>query len=126
MKVLWFSRHDMTDAQREMFQWCQVTKVDGSPANVHVPFEATVDNAAEKTQLPAMKDYIQEFDVLAIVAPIGLQQQFLQIAGGRPVVYAKTRREVLEGGEKVVFNFDGWERLIKIEVATEKFTLCEA
>lgn len=119
-RVLWFSRHDMTAEQAALFTNCEVTKVNGSPANVHVDFTGSVDNGPE-IELLALKHLVKGFDIIAIVAPIGMQQQFLQIAEHRPVIYAKTRREVLEDGQKVVFNFDGWEQLIKIEVVTQPY-----
>lgn len=120
-KIMWFSRHDMTSEQASIFQNCEITKVNGSPANVHVPFSGTINNG-EESQLPALKELVKNFDILAIVAPIGLQQQFLQISGDKPVIMAKTRREIING-DKVVFNFDGWEQLLKIEIQTKPFEL---
>lgn len=123
-KVLWFSRHDMTQEQAEMFVGSEITKISGSPANVHVPFEGSVNNA-ELEQLPSLKELVVKFDVVAIVAPIGLQQQFLQVTKC-PVIFAKTRRELVkkDGQEdKVTFIFDGWEQLVKIEVVTAPFSL---
>ena len=124
-KVFWFSRHNMTEEQAAMFAGLQITKVNGSPANVHVPFQGSVNDGEEET-LPPVKDMVKDFDILAIVAPIGLQQQFLAVAGGRPVIFAKTKRELVkvEGQEdKVTFIFDGWEQLEKIEVVTKPFSL---
>ncbi len=123
-KVLWFSRHDMTADQAAMFDGCDITKVNGSPANVHVAFEGSVNNGQTETLAP-LKEMVANFDVVAIVAPIGIQQQFLSICKV-PVIFAKTKRELVaqDGKEDtVVFNFDGWEQLIKIEVVTVPFSL---
>ena len=73
-----------------------------------------------------LKDEIEDSDIIAIVAPVNIQQQFLKVAGSdKPVIMAKSERIVeddLEGGEsKVVFKFLKWERLVKIEVVLEDF-----
>ena len=68
---------------------------------------------------------INNYDVYAIVAPIALQQQFLRVAGEKPVIMAKSNRVITknpEGGEdKISFVFDKWERIKKIEVIIEDF-----
>lgn len=124
MRVLWFSRHDMSDAQKALFINDEVTKVNGSPANVHVPFKGNVNNSKEEVELSPLKDMVKDYDVIAIVLPIHLEQQVLGIAGNRPVIKAMTKRELIkvEGEEdKVAFVFDGWKRIVKIEVVLEDF-----
>lgn len=116
-KVLWFSRHQMTDSQKEIFSNCEITTISGSPANVHVEFEGSVNGV--DTKLLPLKEIVKDFDIIAIVLPIHLEQQVLGIAGNKPVIKAMTKRELI----KVVFNFDGWKRIIKIEVIMEDFTL---
>lgn len=123
-KVLWFSRHQMTDSQKEIFSNCEITTISGSPANVHVEFEGSVNGV--DTKLLPLKEIVKDFDIIAIVLPIHLEQQVLGIAGNKPVIKAMTKRELIKvNGEedKVVFNFDGWKRIIKIEVIMEDFTL---
>ena len=126
-KVLWFSRHEMTDAQflalTNKLGNIAVTQVNASPANVHVPFTGDVNGVS--TDIESVKSMIRDFDVLAIVAPIGLQQQFLSIAGEKPVIVAQNTR-ILEkdkdGGEdKVVFTFGGWKRIMKIDIIMTDF-----
>lgn len=116
----------MTPEQGAIFAGHQVTKVSGSPANVHVPFRGVVDNG-EEVDLPALKELIRDFDVLAVVLPIHLKQQLLGVAGETPVIEALTKRELVkqeDGGEdKVVFNFQAWHRVVRIEVVTEPFSL---
>lgn len=126
-KVLWFSRHTMTEEQKKALTdklgQIQMMQVNGSPANVHVPFEGEVDGIAGLQ--PAVKELCQNCDVLAIVAPIGLQEQFLKISGGKPVIIAQTKRQIIKGEngteDKVNFVFDGWKQLKKIEIVMEDF-----
>ena len=77
----------------------------------------TINNVSE------IEDIV-EYDVYAIVAPIALQQQFLKIAGSRPVIMAKSDRIIAktpEGEDKISFVFNKWERIKKIEVVIEDF-----
>lgn len=76
--------------------------------------DRTINSAFE------IKKEIDDCDIIAIVAPIGLQQQFLQLAGKKPVIMAVNER-LFEEGQKVVFRFVKWERLLKIEVLKEDF-----
>lgn len=108
-KVLWFSRHTMTAEQLEALGIVrEIVQCDG-----------TISSAWE------LADEIKDCDIIAIVAPINLQAQFLKIAGDKPVIMALSERVITpdpEGGEsKVEFVFQKWERLIKIEVEKEDF-----
>ena len=108
-KVLWVSRHQMTPEQREALG--EVEKI--------VQIDRTLQSAFE------LEKEIGEADVIAIVAPINLQQQFLRLAGEKPVIMAKNNREVVpaeDGGEsKVIFHFEKWERLKKIVIEMEDY-----
>lgn len=112
VKVLWFSRHTMTDAQQEA-----LVKKFGEIEIAQV--NKTVNSAYE------LKEEIDAADVVAIVAPINLQQQFLKLADDKPVIIAETKRELVKSEDgtedKVNFIFNGWTRLVKIEVITESF-----
>jgi hypothetical protein len=125
-KILWFSRHDMSEPQLSAlvrkFGEVTVTKVNGTIQNVHTPFEAVVDNEEESMTLPSFKAIAMDFDVLAIVAPTGLQEQILAIAGDKPVIMTKNLREFKEDGE-AVFTFLKWFRVIEIKIVTEDFAL---
>ena len=107
-KVLWFSRHEMTADQRAALGNCEITQINRS-----------IQNAYE------LEKEIKENDIIAIVAPINLQQQFLKIAGEKPVIMAVNDRVLVpqaDGSEdKVEFRFVKWERLLKIEVVKEDF-----
>lgn len=72
-----------------------------------------------------LQQEIDNADVIAIVAPINLQQQFLKLAGEKPVIMAVNDRVLIpqpDGTEdKVEFRFVKWERLLKIEVVKEDY-----
>ena len=85
-----------------------------------VQVNRTINSAFE------LKDEIDAADIIAIVAPIGLQAEFLRLAGDKPVIVAVNDRVLVpsEDGtneDKVEFHFVKWERLIKIEVLKEDF-----
>ena len=108
-KVLWFSRHTMTAEQLSALGTVrEIVQCDG-----------TISSAWE------LAEEINDCDIIAIVAPINLQQQFLKLAGDKPVVMALSERVITpdpEGGEsKVDFVFQKWERLLRIEVEKEDF-----
>lgn len=123
VKVLWFSRHEMSTEQKvdleKKLGEIHVLQINGTAPNVHVPFEASI-NGAEMTEVKALKEWVAEADVVAIVAPIALQQQFLSVAGEKPVIMTENAR-VFSEGEKVQFKFVRWFRICKIEVVTEDF-----
>ena len=68
-KVLWFSRHEMTLEQRAALGDVEIIQIN-----------KTVQSAYE------LQDEIN--DIIAIVAPINLQQQFIKLANGKPVIMA--------------------------------------
>ena len=105
-KVLWFSRHEMTASQI-----MDLERIFGK-VNIH-QVSRTIQHAIE------LKREIHENDVIAIVAPLPLQQEFLELAGGKPVIFCKNKR-ILDGdGGKVRFIFDGWFKIKKIDVVIE-------
>lgn len=107
-KVFWFSRHEMTPEQRAALGECEIIQCNK-------PINTAYD----------VQEEARECDILAIVAPINLQQQFLKIAEGRPVIIAVNDRVLIpqkDGSEdKVAFKFVKWEQLIKIEVIKKDF-----
>ena len=102
-KVLWFSRHEMTEAQRKALGEVEINQID-----------RTIRRADE------LKQEIDASDIIAIVAPIELQQQFLALAGDKPVIMAVNERIFVpqpDGSKaKMEFQFRKWERLLKIEI----------
>ena len=109
-KVLWFSRHEMTVEQKNALGDCEITQISRS-----------IESAYE------LQGEIEAADIVAIVAPINLQSQFLKLAGDKPVIMAVNARVLVpspDGGEeKAEFHFVKWERLLKIEVVKEDFVL---
>lgn len=108
-KVLWFSRHTMTEDQMKALGTAiQVEQVNKS-----------INSAYE------LQEEIERNDVIAIVAPINLQAQFLKLAGDKPVIMAVNDRVLVpnpKGGEdKAVFRFVKWERLLKIDIVKEDY-----
>lgn len=135
-KVLWFSRHNMTTAQVEdlerIYGPCIITKVTtANLPNVHVPFKANVNDSVEELALPPFKHYLTEFDVVAIVMPLNLQEQVLKVSGVTPVIIAKNNRIAKldendspvindRGEQEFVFQHAGWFQVLKIEVVTQE------
>lgn len=106
--VFWFSRHEMTEDQK---------KALGDNVVIH-QCNQSVKSAYE------IADKLEGMDVIAIVAPVNLQQQFLRLAGGRPVIMAVSERVLIsqeEGEDKVEFHFVKWERLLEINIVKEDY-----
>jgi len=127
-KVLWFSRHSMSKAQlnnlTEKLGEIEVTQLNASPANVHVPFRCADVEVGETTadfilalESEPLKVIVQEFDEVAVVLPIGMLQQLLPFAPAKRLLQAKNKRVLLKDG-KVQFIFDGWEAVTKVEIVT--------
>lgn len=107
-KVLWFSRHPMTQEQQVALGDVDILQVNKQ-----------IQHAYE------LEEEIGKCDIIAIVAPLPLQQEFLKIAGNKPVIMAVNDRVFVPDGEggakKVAFKFVKWERLIRIEVVKEDY-----
>lgn len=106
-KVLWFSRHELSAEQladlKRIFGEVEVNQVN-----------KTIIKAAE------LKSDIDEADVVAIVAPLPLQQEFLQLAGTKPVIFCKNDRIVdPDDNSKVTFSHAGWFQIKEIKVVFE-------
>lgn len=108
MKVLWFSRHPLSEEQQ-----ADLERVYGS-VEVH-QVNRTIQAARE------IATDIAECDVVAIVAPLPLQQQFLELAGEKPVLFCKNSRLIdPEDGTKVSFAHAGWFQIRRIEVVFDR------
>ena len=109
-KVLWFSRHEMTPKQKAALGDVEIMQVN-----------KTIMSAYE------IKEEIDQCDIIAIVAPINLQQQFLKLARDKPVIMAVNDRVLIpqEDGteDKVVFQFVKWERLLEIVIRKDDFVI---
>lgn len=108
MRVLWFSRHPLSEEQL-----ADLERVYG-PVEVH-QVNKTIQAARE------IAADIEVCDVIAIVAPLPLQQQFLELAGEKPVVFCKNDRRIdPEDGTKINFVHAGWFRIQRIEVVFDR------
>lgn len=117
--VLWFSRHNMTDDQMKDLQ-----RIFGSDVAVH---HVSANASSFRDVLEAGKDD----DVLAVVLPPALLADLTNPRNNqKPVIRAIANR--VPTGNKVVnpatgreedefkFVHAGWEKVVKIEVVTEK------
>ncbi|HPN96221.1 MAG TPA: hypothetical protein PLK35_00480 [Candidatus Moranbacteria bacterium] len=106
-KVLWFSRHELSPEQladlKRIFGEVEVNQIN-----------QTINHASE------IKADIEAADVIAIVAPLPLQQEFLQLSGVKPVIFCKNARIVDPvDNTKVTFQHTGWFRIKEIKVVFE-------
>ena len=110
-KILWFSRHEMSAEQK---------------AALSRPDEEVVINQINRSINSAyeLQEEIEAADVIAIVAPINLQQQFLKLAKDKPVIMAVNNRVLVKhenSEDEVQFNFVKWERLLEIKIEKEDY-----
>ena len=134
VKVMWFSRHEMTDEQEDALvksihsrfgkdSHIVIKQVNGTAANVHVAFMAT--NAPENTEgllpkvHPPLKELVKEFDIVAAVLPINLQEQILPFMGDAPLLTASSERLMVDG--KPTFVFQKWVRVIAVKIETRDY-----
>lgn len=123
-KVLWFSRHAMSKAQRADLEKAlgaiTVTQCNGTAPNVHVPFEGVTPEVGETiaeeillgTQKP-LKELVKGFDEVAVVLPINMIQQLLPFSNGR-LLQANNLRVAEGDGFKFVHN--GWQEILGVEI----------
>ena len=117
--ILWFSRHNMTDAQL-----ADLKRIFGDHITVH---HVTANAASFKDVLEAGKDD----DVLAVVLPPALLADLTNPRNNtKPVIRAIANR--VPTGKQVInpatgkledefkFVHAGWEKVVKIEVVTER------
>ena len=117
--VLWYSRHNMTDDQVKDLQ-----RIYGSDVEIH---HVTANASSFKDVLEAGK----EDDVLAVVLPPALLADLTNPRNNvKPVIRAIANR--VATGKRVInpatgkeedeykFVHAGWERVVKIEVVTER------
>lgn len=117
--ILWFSRHNMTDAQL-----ADLKRIFGDHITVH---HVTSNAASFKDVLEAGKDD----DVLAVVLPPALLADLTNPRNNtKPVIRAIANR--VPTGKQVInpatgkledefkFVHAGWEKVVKIEVVTER------
>ena len=129
-KILWFSRHKMSEEQHSalvsFFGDIKITQVNGTAQNVHMPFTSVHPRIGEGTaadeifigETIPLKDLVKGFDEVAAVLPIGMQQQILPFIPSGRILQALNGRVIDESG-KVNFVFQKWEAITKIVVEKE-------
>ena len=114
-QVLWVSRHTMTEDQRR-----DLERVMGGPVELDT-WSDTVRDVAEL--LPRLR----RADAVAAVLPAEKLAELLKIAGGRPVLQAKSARvatgrtTVQPGGaaeREFAFVHRGWQQILDIRIRT--------
>ncbi|MBN1325382.1 hypothetical protein JW977_00130 [Candidatus Falkowbacteria bacterium] len=108
-KVLWFSRHELSEDQL-----ADLKRIYGQDLTV-TQINRTIKSAFE------LKAEIDEHNVIAVVAPLPLQAEFLKLAGEKPVIFCKNDRVFDEADNtKVNFVHAGWFRIKEIRVDFER------
>lgn len=114
-RVLWISRHTMTEEQR-----ADLERVMGGPVELTV-WSDTVEN------LQDLQPLVCRSDAVAAVFPAEKLAQLLEIAGGRPVLQAKSGRRATgrwttlpDGRREREFAFvhRGWQQILQIRIKT--------
>ena len=107
-KVLWFSRHELSSEQLS-----DLERIYGPDLEIK-QINRTISSATE------LRDDIASVDVVAVVAPLPLQAEFLKLAGDdKPVIFCKNNR-ILVQGEKAVFKHAGWFRIKEIKTVFKR------
>ena len=105
-KVLWFSRHPL---QKERLD--ELDRIYGGVDVIQV--KRRILHASE------IAEEVRCVDVVAIVAPLTLQREFLVVANGKPVIVYKTG-ERLDDNSNNKIEYSGWYRLKEIKSIYEK------
>lgn len=112
MKILRLTRHPAVPEQL-----AELTRIYGAEAEV-VEHSETVPSVERVKEILAG----HSADVLEAVLPLPLMAQCLDPKNGVgiPVIRAITVRELQPDGTKVDFRFSHYERIVKVEVVTER------
>ena len=108
MKILRLTRHEASQAQL-----AELRRIYGDDITV-LNISETVPNSLR------VRELVEEHgaDVIEAVLPLPFLAEVLRDVR-IPVIRAVMRRELKDGGE-VEFHFDHYERVLKIEVVTER------
>ena len=107
-KVLWFSRHLMSDAQvSDLVSLFGVIELHG--------INKTISSARE------IADEIEAADIVAVVMPLPLQMEVLKLAKDKPVLICRNHRVQKEDGT-FEFHHAGWTKLLKVEILSEEIS----
>lgn len=116
-RVLWVSRHEMTEAQRS-----DLERIMGDS----VELETWKDTVRDVNTL---RKSVERADAVAVVLPPELLQELLPIAGSKLVLRAASGREptgrmirLRDGREEQEFAFVHlyWEQILRIDIQTRR------
>ena len=114
-RVLWISRHTMTGEQR-----ADLERIMGGPVELTV-WSDTVENLRD------LQPLVRRSDAVAAVLPAEKLAQLLEIAGGRPVLQAKSGRMATgrwttqpdgRREREFVFVHCGWQQILQVRIKT--------
>lgn len=117
IKILWFSRHTMTNAQLS-----DLTEIYGSDGR-----EVIVKQVSETARTAAdVLQYCEDCDVLAVVLPINLMGDLLRQTK-KPVIRdissrMPTGNKTSNGEVEYQFVHAGWELVERVEVVTRRLS----
>lgn len=115
-KILWLSKHDLTNDQiedlKKIYGNIEITKVD-----------MTVNDGKTVVEIG------RNFDILAVVLPIHIQEQLLKLTN-KPVISCKNDRiptgnKTDNGETEYKFKHNHWFQIKSIEIQTKKLTSSE-
>lgn len=109
-KILRLTRHPIVPEQL-----AELKRIYGADAEI-VEVSETMPNAARVVEL--VREH--SADAVEAVLPLPLMAELLKVIGETPVLRAITRREFDATGIKTMFVFDHYERIIRVEVVTER------
>jgi hypothetical protein len=128
-KLLWFSRHLLTTAQvaelTEKLGNIEITQLSGSPANVHVPFDAqAIENGEGFTpheivegSVEPLKNFVKNFDFVAAVLPTNMLEQILPFTPFGVITAQMARTVTNEGKTVMVHEF--WQVVKEVKIVTD-------
>ena len=117
-RVLWISRHEMTE-----FQLKDLARVLGDEVEL-VTWKDTVTDLAE------LMPELRRADAVAAVLPVRLLAELVAAAGKKPVFQSWAARtptgrmlELADGRREAEMQFRhlGWEQILRLELETKRF-----
>ena len=114
-KVLWVSRHEMTQLQRS-----DLERIMGGPVEL-IPWRETIRDVKELAPL------LRKADAVAAVLPPEPLSELLQLADGKPVLQAVSERQTTgrtirnpNGQTELEFAYRHlcWKQLLRLEIET--------
>ena len=109
IKVLWFSRHDLTEEQLDGLRKVALQEFEEEGPVVVEKFDKTVSSAGE------IADRVKDHRIVAAVLPVELLAELFSLLGPSGPVIALPRNKRERDGEAFVFRHAGWEIVDHVE-----------